>query len=42
MNRIHGKLRHQVNFGCLEDGISTENPVRVLDAFVEKLDINQF
>lgn len=41
MNRINGQSRHQVEFGCLEDGISAENPVRVLDAFVDKLDLNQ-
>lgn len=41
MNRIHGQSRHQVEFGCLEDAISAENPVRVLDAFVDKLDLNQ-
>lgn len=41
MNRIHGISRQQVEFGSLEDAISTDNPVRVMDAFVEKLDLNK-
>jgi hypothetical protein len=42
MNQIKGLSRHQVTFGSLEDYISAYNPVRVLDAFVDKLDLNQF
>jgi transposase len=41
MNQIKGLSRHQVAFGSLEDSISAENPVRVIDAFVDKLDLNQ-
>lgn len=41
MNRIQGISRHQIEFSCLEDAISLENPVRVVDAFVDKLDLNQ-
>ena len=41
MNRIQGQSRFQVEFGSLEDSISSENPVRVIDAFVDKLDLNQ-
>jgi hypothetical protein len=41
MNRIHGQSQHQTEIGCLEDVISSENPVRVLVAFADKLDLNQ-
>jgi len=39
MNQIKGLSRHQVAFGNLEDSISTENPVGVIDAFVDRLDL---
>jgi transposase len=41
MNRIKGISRQQVEFGCLEDLISLDNPVRVVDAFVDKLDLSK-
>jgi transposase len=41
MNRIVGQSRQQVEFGCLEDAISPDNSVRVMDAFVDKLDLNK-
>lgn len=41
MNRIFGQSRHQVEFGCLEDGTYGEIPVRVIDAFVGKLELIQ-
>lgn len=41
MNRIVGQSREQVEFGCLEDAISQDNSVRVMDAFVDKLDLNK-
>jgi transposase len=41
MNRIQGLSRQQVEFGCLEDTVSNENPVRVMDAFVDKLDLSK-
>jgi transposase len=41
MNRIQGLLRQQVEFGCLKDVVSNENPVRVMDAFVDKLDLSK-
>lgn len=41
MDRIQGVTRHQIEFGCLEDTISHENPVRVMDAFIEKLDFEK-
>ena len=41
MNQIKGLSRHPITSGSLEDSISAENPVRVIDAFVDKLDLNQ-
>jgi transposase len=41
MNRIQGLSRQQLEFGCLEDAISKENAVRVMDAFVDKLDLSK-
>jgi hypothetical protein len=41
MNQIKGLSRHQVAFGSPEESVSAENPVRVIDAFVDKLDLNQ-
>lgn len=41
MNRIKGQSRQQVEFGCLEDAISPVNSIRVMDAFVDKLDLNK-
>jgi transposase len=38
MKTIKGTSRHQVQFSSLDDLIAADNPVRILDAFVEKLD----
>jgi transposase len=37
-----GTSRHQVSFGSLDDQIGPENPVRIIDAFVDMLDLNTF
>lgn len=39
MNYITTHNRHQVSFGSLEDEIEKDNPVRVIEAFVEALDL---
>ena len=39
MKTIQGISRNQMQFTSLEDFIAAENPVRILDAFVEKLDL---
>ena len=39
MNTIQGIPRHQMQFTSLDDFIGTENAVRIIDAFVEKLDL---
>jgi transposase len=39
IERIQGIARDQFEFYCLDDLIGKENPVRVLDAFVNKLDL---
>ena len=41
MNHVIGKDRNQVSFSCLEDGIAPDNPVRLLDVFVDKLDMEK-
>jgi len=41
MTRIQGVPRDQVEFGCLNDAVGKENPVRVMDAFVEELDFEK-
>jgi transposase len=38
MKIIQGTSRQQMQFSSLDDLIATDNPVRILDAFVEKLD----
>ena len=38
MHFITGKDRHQLEFRSLEDGVATTNPVRFIDAFVDKLE----
>jgi hypothetical protein len=40
MNYIIPLNRYQTSFGSLDESISSDNAVRVLDAFVEKLDLN--
>ena len=39
MQFISGNNRQQVTFSSLEDLISTDNPVRLVDAFVEHIDL---
>jgi transposase len=39
MDYITAHNRHQVSFGSLEDAIENDNPVRVIEAFVEALDL---
>ena len=39
MNYIIPLNRYQTSFGSLDESISSDNAVRVLDAFVEKLDL---
>ena len=34
-----GTARNQMSFGSLDDQIGTENPVRIIDAFVDMLDL---
>ncbi len=41
MDFIRGTSRHQLQFSCLEDNISSDNPARLLDAFVDHLDLSQ-
>jgi hypothetical protein len=41
MNYIIPLNRYQTSFGSLDESISSDNAVRVLDAFVEKLDLKQ-
>ena len=38
MKTIQGTSRHQMQFANLDDLIAANNPVRIIDAFVEKLD----
>lgn len=37
-----GISRHQISFGTLEDQITPDNPVRIIDAFVDMLDVKTF
>ena len=39
MKIIHGISRQQMQFTSLDDLIAADNPVRILDTFVEKLDL---
>jgi transposase len=41
MQYITGSNRHQSYFSTLEEQVSSENPVRLIDAFIEKLDVQQ-
>lgn len=43
MKYIQGQNRHQITLlpDCIEDYIGEENPVRVIDAFVESLDLHK-
>lgn len=41
MKIIKGTSRHQMQFTNLDDQVAADNPVRILDAFVEKLDLKK-
>jgi len=41
MQFIQGSSRHQTYFATLEDQVSIDNPVRLMDAFIDKLDLAQ-
>lgn len=41
MQFIMGQSRHQSYFSTLEDQVSSENPVRLMDAFIDKLDLEK-
>jgi len=41
MSIITGVDRHQMSFSSLEDKIAVDNDVRFIDAFVDKLDLQQ-
>ena len=41
MQFIQGSSRHQSYFATLEDQVSIDNPVRLMDAFIDKLDLAQ-
>lgn len=41
MKIIQGTSRHQIQFSSLDNLLATDNPVRILDAFVEKFDMKQ-
>jgi transposase len=40
MNHIQGIDRFQLAFSTLDDQIDKDNPVRIIDAFIEKLDLD--
>ena len=41
MSIINGLDRHQLIFSSLEATIATDNDVRFIDAFIDKLDLQQ-
>jgi len=41
MQFITGTNRHQSYFSTLEDQVSSDNPVRLMDAFIAKLDLQR-
>ena len=41
MQFIPGQPRHQTYFATLEDQVATDNPVRLMDAFIDKLDLQK-
>ena len=41
MQFIQGNNRHQTYFSTLDDQVSTDNAVRLMDAFIDKLDLQQ-
>lgn len=41
MQFIQGNNRHQTYFGTMDDQVSSDNAVRLMDAFIDKLDLQQ-
>jgi transposase len=41
MQFIQGTSRHQTYFATLDDQVSADNAVRLIDAFIDKLDLHQ-
>jgi transposase len=41
MQFIQGNHRHQTYFSTLEDQVSIDNPVRLIDAFIDKLELQK-
>ena len=41
MQFIQGSSRNQTYFATLDDQVSADNPVRLIDAFIDKLDLKQ-
>lgn len=41
MEYISPTPRNQISFGCIDEQIEADNPVRVVDAFVDKLDLKE-
>ena len=41
MQFIQGQQRNQTYFATLDDQVSTDNPVRLMDAFIDKLDLHK-
>jgi len=41
MKIIKGKSRQQIQFSSLDEFVAADNPVRILDAFVEKLELSK-
>ena len=41
MQYIQGTHRHQSYFSTLEEQVSADNPVRLIDAFIDKLDLQK-
>ena len=39
MQFIQGNNRNQTYFATLEDQVAADNPVRLMDAFIDKLDL---
>jgi hypothetical protein len=39
MQFILGNDRHQTYFSSLEEQVATDNPVRLMDAFIKNLDL---
>jgi len=41
MQFITGQQRNQTYFATKEDRVSADNPIRLIDAFIEKLDLQK-